>query len=88
MGCCAGSGRTASLGGKQLLLVLDTREHVVDAAAGMAETLLRGNPAAASPAALDAYLAELKAGVMPVIGGDFQPRMKPFSSCVAMLVST
>jgi predicted ATPase/DNA-binding winged helix-turn-helix (wHTH) protein len=36
----------AALGGKQLLLVLDNCEHVIDAAASVAEALLRGNPAA------------------------------------------
>jgi predicted ATPase/DNA-binding winged helix-turn-helix (wHTH) protein len=36
----------SALRGKQLLLVLDNCEHVIDAAAGMAETLLRANPAA------------------------------------------
>jgi predicted ATPase/DNA-binding winged helix-turn-helix (wHTH) protein len=35
-----------ALGGKQLLLVLDTCEHVIDAAATMAEALLRANLAA------------------------------------------
>ncbi len=34
------------LGAKQLLLVLDNCEHVIDAAASMAEALLRANPAA------------------------------------------
>jgi hypothetical protein len=34
-----------SLGRKQLMLVLDNCEHVVDAAAQTAEALLRGNPA-------------------------------------------
>src|SRR3984957_7670027 len=34
------------LGSKQILLVLDNCEHVVDAAARMAEALLRANPAA------------------------------------------
>jgi DNA-binding winged helix-turn-helix (wHTH) protein len=34
-----------ALGGKELLLVLDNCEHVIDAAARMAETLLRANPA-------------------------------------------
>ena len=36
----------SALRGKQLLLVLDNCEHVIDAAAGMAEALLRANPAA------------------------------------------
>lgn len=36
----------AALGTKQVLLVLDNCEHVIDAAAGMAEALLRANPAA------------------------------------------
>ncbi len=36
----------AALGGKELLLVLDNCEHVVGAAAIMAEALLRANPAA------------------------------------------
>src|ERR1700720_3770647 len=36
----------AALGAKQLLLVLDNCEHVIDAAASMAEALLRANPAA------------------------------------------
>jgi predicted ATPase/DNA-binding winged helix-turn-helix (wHTH) protein len=35
----------AALGTKQLLLVLDNCEHVIDAAANMAEALLRANPA-------------------------------------------
>src|SRR5712671_6753440 len=35
-----------ALGSKQLMLVLDNCEHVVDAAARMAESLLRANPAA------------------------------------------
>jgi predicted ATPase/DNA-binding winged helix-turn-helix (wHTH) protein len=35
-----------ALGAKQLLLVLDNCEHVIDAAARMAEALLRTNPAA------------------------------------------
>ena len=35
-----------ALRSKQLLLVLDNCEHVVDSAAGMAESLLRANPAA------------------------------------------
>jgi predicted ATPase/DNA-binding winged helix-turn-helix (wHTH) protein len=35
-----------ALSGKRLLLVLDNCEHVIDAAAMMAETLLRANPAA------------------------------------------
>jgi predicted ATPase/DNA-binding winged helix-turn-helix (wHTH) protein len=35
-----------ALSGKELLLVLDNCEHVIDAAAMMAETLLRANPAA------------------------------------------
>ena len=35
-----------ALGAKQLLLVLDNCEHVIDAAASMAEALLRANPAA------------------------------------------
>jgi non-specific serine/threonine protein kinase len=35
-----------ALGAKQLMLVLDNCEHVVDAAARMAEALLRANPAA------------------------------------------
>src|SRR5229473_1762535 len=35
-----------ALRSKQLMLVLDNCEHVVDAAAGMAEALLRANPAA------------------------------------------
>jgi predicted ATPase len=34
-----------ALSGKELLLVLDNCEHVIDAAAGMAEALLRANPA-------------------------------------------
>ena len=39
--------RVASeLGAKQLLLVLDNCEHVIDAAASMAEALLRANPTA------------------------------------------
>jgi predicted ATPase/DNA-binding winged helix-turn-helix (wHTH) protein len=37
---------TAALGTKRLLLVLDNCEHVIDAAANMAEALLRANPAA------------------------------------------
>jgi len=36
----------AALGSKQILLVLDNCEHVLDAAAQMAEALLRANPAA------------------------------------------
>jgi predicted ATPase/DNA-binding winged helix-turn-helix (wHTH) protein len=36
----------AALGAKQLLLVLDNCEHLIDAAATMAEALLRANPAA------------------------------------------
>ena len=36
----------AELGAKQLLLVLDNCEHVIDAAASMAEALLRANPTA------------------------------------------
>jgi hypothetical protein len=32
------------LGAKRLLLVLDNYEHVIDAAASMAEALLRANP--------------------------------------------
>ena len=36
----------SALGSKQLLLVLDNCEHVLDAAASMAEALLRANPAA------------------------------------------
>jgi len=35
-----------ALGAKQLLLVLDNCEHVIDAAASMAEVLLRANPTA------------------------------------------
>ena len=35
-----------ALGAKQLLLVLDNCEHVIDAAASMAEALLRANPTA------------------------------------------
>jgi predicted ATPase/DNA-binding winged helix-turn-helix (wHTH) protein len=35
-----------ALGSKQIMLVLDNCEHVVDAAARMAESLLRANPAA------------------------------------------
>src|SRR6266851_8157891 len=35
-----------ALGSKQLMLVLDNCEHVIDAAARMAESLLRANPAA------------------------------------------
>jgi predicted ATPase/DNA-binding winged helix-turn-helix (wHTH) protein len=35
-----------ALGAKQLLLVLDNCEHVIEAAASMAEALLRANPAA------------------------------------------
>jgi predicted ATPase/DNA-binding winged helix-turn-helix (wHTH) protein len=35
-----------ALGAKQLLLVLDNCEHVIDAAASMAEALLRANPSA------------------------------------------
>jgi predicted ATPase/DNA-binding SARP family transcriptional activator len=34
----------AALGAKRLLLVLDNCEHVIEAAAGMAEALLRANP--------------------------------------------
>lgn len=34
----------AALGSKRLLLVLDNCEHLIDAAAGMAEALLRANP--------------------------------------------
>ena len=36
----------AALGSKQIMLVLDNCEHVIDAAAGMVEVLLRANPAA------------------------------------------
>ena len=36
----------SALGAKRLLLVLDNSEHVIDAAASMAETLLRANPTA------------------------------------------
>ena len=36
----------SALGAKQLLLVLDNCEHVIDAAASMAEALLRANPTA------------------------------------------
>jgi predicted ATPase len=36
----------SALGAKQLLLVLDNCEHVIDAAASMAEVLLRANPTA------------------------------------------
>ncbi|HEY4042817.1 MAG TPA: winged helix-turn-helix domain-containing protein, partial [Rhodopila sp.] len=45
-GGSASPGRVAdALGGKRLLLVLDNCEHVVDAAAIMAEALLRARPA-------------------------------------------
>jgi predicted ATPase len=36
----------AALGAKHIMLVLDNCEHVIDAAAGMVEALLRANPAA------------------------------------------
>ena len=35
----------AALGSKQIMLVLDNCEHVIDGAAGMVEALLHGNPA-------------------------------------------
>ena len=69
-----------ALGAKQLLLMLDNCEHVIDAAASMAEALLRANPSAHVMAtsreplrAEDEYLYQVPPLALPAEGTeDFQ----------------